>query len=248
VKLAKEDARRTILMGPEAYHRQIIAKHMPDADAEMTDQLIAHLKHEAETDPYALLQQLPSGKDGAQNLIFKGLNLEAALYVASLTGSIIHVDTEAHWEQLLKDAQPTEAPSQPTWEPVRQALGEISFPVELDIRRLAQRIANGDRPPIRALLRRLVESISTPGSGTTPAKLANQIRQVRGKVEQGWKNAGGNTSLPARLELHVPSVGFTRHEVQRLLVMFAGVTQPRLVPYALRLIFDEPEGSREDTT
>jgi len=29
--------------------------------------------------------------------------------------------------------------------------------------------------------------------------------------------------------------------VQRLLVMFAGATRPRSVPYALRLLFDEPE-------
>jgi hypothetical protein len=29
--------------------------------------------------------------------------------------------------------------------------------------------------------------------------------------------------------------------VQRLLVMFAGVTRPRFVPYALRLLFDEPK-------
>jgi len=47
--------------------------------------------------------------------------------------------------------------------------------------------------------------------------------------------------LPARLELHVPPTGFARHEVQRLLVMFAGVTRPQSIPYALRLVFDEPE-------
>lgn len=39
---------------------------------------------------------LAVGKDGAQNQIFKGLSLEAAQYVASLTGSIIHFETEAH--------------------------------------------------------------------------------------------------------------------------------------------------------
>ncbi|NRR32188.1 DUF4238 domain-containing protein [Oxalobacteraceae bacterium] len=241
LKLAEEEKQRVICMLPEAYQRRFIADHMPEAGAEMTDRLIAYFKRQAEADPYTLLQPLPAGKDGAQNQIFKGLSLEAALYVASLTGSIIHVDTEVQWAQLLKDAQPGDAPSQSTWEPVRQALGEISFPVELNSQLVAERIASGDRPPIRSLLRRLAESVSTPGGRSDPSVLATHMRQARGKVERTRKRAGDSTLLPARLELHVPPTGFARHEVQRLLVMFAGVTRPRSIPYALRLVFDESE-------
>ena len=166
--------------------------------------------------------------------------------MASLTGSIIHVDSEAHWAQLLKDAQPAGAPSQGAWAPVQQALGEISFPVELNSRRVADRIASGDRPPIRSLLRRLAESVSASGGGTAPIELAKHIRQARGKVERAGKRAGDSTLLPAHLELHVPQAGFARHEVQRLLVMFAGVTRPRSIPYALRLVFDEPKDDSGD--
>jgi len=60
------------------------------------------------------------------------------------------------------------------------------------------------------------------------------------------KRVGDSPLLSARLELHVPPVGFARHEVQRLLLMFAGVTRPRSIPYALRLVFDEPEDSNGD--
>ena len=70
--------------------------------------------------------------------------------------------------------------------------------------------------------------------------MANLVRQARGKVEQAWKRASDSPLLPARLDLHVPPAGFARHEVQRLLVMFAGVTRPQSIPYALRLVFDEP--------
>jgi hypothetical protein len=233
-------------MLPEASQRRFIADRMPEADAEMTDQLIAYFKHQAEADPYTLLQPFPAGKDGAQYQIFKGPSLEAALYVASLTGSIIHVDTEAHWAQLLKDAQPGHAPSQSTWEPVRRALAEISFPVELNSQRVAERIASGDRPPIRSLLLRLAESISAPGGGTDPSLLAKHMRQARGKVERAGKRAGDSNHVRARLEMHVPPAGFARHEVQRLLVMFAGVTRPRPIPFALRLVFDELEDDSED--
>lgn len=245
LKLAEEENRRFFWMLPEESQRRFIAERMPEADAAVTDRLIASFKKQAEADPYALLQPIPLGKDGAQNQVFKGLNLEAALYVASLTGSIIHVDTEAHWAQLLNDAQPTGAPSQTAWAPVREALGEISFPVELNTQRVAERLSSRSRPPIRSLLRRIAESVSTPNTGRSPDELAKLIRQVRGKVEQAWKRAGDSTLLPARLELHVPPAGFARPEVQRLLVMFAGVTRPLSVPYALRLVFEEPEEGSE---
>lgn len=247
LELAKEETRRAIWMLPEASQRRFIADRVPEADAEMTDQLIADFKRQAEADPYTLLQPLPVGKDGAQNQVFKGLSLETALYVASLTGSIIHVDTEAHWAQLLRDAQPGHAPSQSTWEPVRRALSEISFPVELDSQRVAERIANGDLSPIRSLLRRLAESVSATGGGIDPNLLAKQIRQARAKVERAGKRAGHSNYVRARLELHIPPGGFARHEVQRLLVMFAGVNRPRSIPYALRLVFDEPEDGNADS-
>jgi len=87
-----------------------------------------------------------------------------------------------------------------------------------------------------------------PGTGSTPHGLAKQVRQARGKVEHKATPADDNNVLKARLELHVPPAGFFRHEVQRLLVMFAGATRPRSVPYALRLVFDEPEADDADAS
>jgi hypothetical protein len=246
LKLGEEEFRRVFWMLPEAAQRHNIAKHMPSADAAMIDRAIAYSKRQAEADPYALLQPLPAGDAGAQFQIYKGLNLESAMYLAMLTGSIIHVDTDAHWEQLLMDAQPAGAPSQRAWAPVRQALGEITFTVDLDSGRVAERLSNGDRPPVPTLLRRLAHSVSVPGTGPTPHDLAKQVRQARGKVERKATRADDKNVLKARVELHVPPAGFFRHEVQRLLVMFAGATRPRSVPYALRLVFDEPEADGAD--
>jgi len=58
--------------------------------------------------------------------------------------------------------------------------------------------------------------------------------------------ADDNNVIKVRLELHIPPAGFIRHEVQRLLVMFAGATRPRPVPYALRLVFDEQNADDAD--
>jgi len=180
--------------------------------------------------------------------MYKGLNLESALYLATLTGSVIHVDTDAHWEQLLMDAQPAGAPAQREWDPVRQALAEITFPVDLNSQRVAQRISEGDVPPLRTLLRRLRDAVADSRSGPAPQALAKQLRQARGKVERTSIPISDSQLLQVRLDVHVPSTGFSRHEVQRLLVMFAGVTRPRTVPYALRLLFDEPEDERDDAS
>lgn len=102
-------------------------------------------------------------------------------------------------------------------------------------------MTEGDLPPINALLRRLADSVASPGKGATPQALATQLRQARGKAERKDPAIDDDDLLTARLELHVPPAGFFRHEVQRLLVMFAGVTRPRSVPYALRLVFDEAD-------
>ena len=239
LKLAEDDTRRMIRMLPEDALRRHIAQNAPDADDAMVDQMVAYFRREAEADPYLLLQPLPVGKAGAQYQIYKGLNLESALYLAALTGSVMHVDTDAHWEQLLMDAQPAGAASQRAWSPVRQALAEITFPVDLDPRRVAERLTHVDLPPINALLRRLADSVISPGKGPTPQDLAKQVRQARGKAERKRAAMDDNNVLSARLELHVPPAGFFRHEVQRLLVMFAAATRPRSVPFALRLVFDE---------
>lgn len=240
LKLGEEEHRRFIGMLPEDSLRRYVAKQIPQADAEMTDQIIAHIRRQTEADPYALLQPLPVGKAGAQFQIYKGLNLESALYLATLTGSVIHVDTDAHWEQLLLDAQSAGAPSQRVWEPVRQALTEITFPVDLDSQQVAKRLSKGDVPPVHTLLRRLRNAIAKSGTEQAPHVLAKQLRQVRRKVERKAIPIGDSQMLQVRLDLHVPLTGFRRHEVQRLLVMFAGATRPRTVPYALRLLFDEP--------
>lgn len=241
LKLAEDEGRRMIQMLPEDSLRRHIARHAPDAGDAMVDQMVAYFRRQSEVDPYLLLQPLPVGEAGAQHQIYKGLNLESALYLATLTGSVIHVDTDAHWEQLLMDAQPAGAASQHVWAPVRQALAAITFPVDLNPVRVAERLTEGELPPINALLRRLADSVASPGKGATPQALATQLRQARGKAERKDSAIDDNNLLTARLELYVPPAGFFRHEVQRLLVMFAGATRPRSVPYALRLVFDDAD-------
>jgi len=83
------------------------------------------------------------------------------------------------------DAQPAGAASQHTWAPVRQALAEITFPVDLNPVRVAGQLTDGELPPINALLRRRPpngdESDSVSSSGT---KLS-----LRGLLHYLWDQA-----------------------------------------------------------
>jgi hypothetical protein len=85
--------------------------------------------------------------------------------------------------------------------------------VDLNQRRVSERLSNGDRPPIPTLLRRLAHSLSVPSNGSTPHELAKRVRQARGKVERKARCPDNKNVLKARVELHVPPGGFFRHEV-----------------------------------
>lgn len=189
-------------------------------------------------DPLALLQPLASGAGGSQYQIMKGLSLEAALYLATLTGSVLHTDTEAYWDQLTKYAQPADAPSDPEWQDVVQALGAIRFPVELDLERIADAHNKGTRSEIRSTFRRLLQALNAPRGDAKPAEIAQEVAAIGRTVEAAWSRTSQGRRATVRLQLHVPGAGFGRHEVQRLLIMFANSPRYRPVPLAFKLIFE----------
>ena len=98
------------------------------------------------------------------------------------------------------------------------------------------------------LLRHIRDTVAESGTRPAPHVLAKQLRQTRGKVERTSIPIDDSQMLRVQLDLHVPPTGFSRHEVQRLLVMFAGAKRPCTVPYALRLLFDAPADDRDDAS
>jgi hypothetical protein len=99
--IADDDHRRMMLRMPEAWLRRSMRQHMPQASDAQIDSAVAYAKSELEADPYALLQPFEPGEAGAQLHSFKGYNLETAMFLASLTGSVIYTDVDAHWHSFI---------------------------------------------------------------------------------------------------------------------------------------------------
>src|SRR5260370_24989305 len=105
---------------------------MPQLSDEQIDAAVAYAKSELEADPYALLQPFEPGEAGAQLHSFKGYNLETAMFLASLTGSVIYTDVVAHWQQLHLHAEATSRVPSADWASAAEALHKVAFMVELD--------------------------------------------------------------------------------------------------------------------
>lgn len=237
LELPQDDFRRASMMLPRSSRALTIRKYNPSMDDAAVEKLLDYMDRKTLDDPLALLQPFPSGS-GGQFQIMKGLSLEAALYLATLTGSVLHTDTEAYWEQLTKYAQPTDSPSDPKWQVVVEALGAIRFPIELNLERIAEVHSRGARSAIRATFRRLAKAVEARRGDVSPAQLADEIAAIGRSIEVAWSRNPEGRRAAVRLQLHVPTNGFGRHEVQRLLVMFANSTRYRPVPFAFKLIFE----------
>ncbi len=238
LELPQEDFRRASMMLPRAARAQAIRQYDPSIDDVGVEKLLDYMDRETLKDPLALLQPLASGAAGGQYQIMKGLSLEAALYLATLTGSVLHTDVEGYWDQLTKYAQPAGAPSDRGWQDVVQALGAIRFPVELNLERIADAHNNGTRSEIRATFGRLFQALNARCGDAKPAEIALEVAAIGRTIEAAWSPTSQGRRAAVRLQLHVPSTGFGRHEVQRLLIMFANSTRFRPVPFAFKLIFE----------
>ena len=98
--MADDDSRRMMLRMPEIYIRRVMREGMPEVTEVQLDAAVAYTKSQLEADPYALLQPFAPGDAGAQLYCMKGYNLETAMFLASLTGSVIYTDLDTHWKHL----------------------------------------------------------------------------------------------------------------------------------------------------
>src|ERR1700730_15729821 len=130
--IADDDYRRMVLRGPEASLRRLMRQHMPQASGAEIDAAVAHAKSQLEADPYALLQPIEPGEAGAELHSFKGFNLETGMFLASLTGSLIYTDADAHWQQLHSHAQAASSSPSADWASAAEAFGKVEFVIELD--------------------------------------------------------------------------------------------------------------------
>lgn len=231
--LAKDDHRRLMLQLPDASLESLMRQHMPEATNRQVEQVIAHIKSEATADPYALLQPLEPGEAGAQLLCMKGYNLESAMYLASLTGACIYTDIEAHWQQLHMHAVSGDRSPNSAWKPVVDTLRDVSFPIEMNANTLLNALQDARFASFRPVLRQFSEAARQSSAAQCAGHISQQLSKAAQGLQREWANVPTTLRLVGRIQLSVPTAGFERNEVRRLLLTFGRAKSVQPVPYAM---------------
>ena len=231
--LVEDDHHRLLRQLPENSLRQWFRKHMSQASDTEIESAIAYMKAELAADPYALLQPTEPGETGAQFLYFRGYSLEAAMYLASLTGSAIYTDIEAHWQQLHLHAVQTGRAVAGSWTPVVDSLRAIDFPIDMNAQTLYEVRQSGRFGGMRVAMRRLAEASWQSSDQPQQDQIAIQFTAAAKAVKSQWANVPHTLRLMGSVQLSVPAGGFERNDVRRLLLTFGKAKTSHFIPLAM---------------
>lgn len=231
--LAKDDHHRLLRQLPENSLRQSFRQHMSQVSDTEIESAIAYMKSELAADPYALLQPIEPGEAGAQFLYFKGYSLEAAMYLATLTGSAIYTDVEAHWQQLHLHAVQTDRAAASSWTPVVESLRAIDFPIDMNAQTLYEVRQAGRFGGMRAAMRRFAEAARQSSGQLRPDQVALQFTEAAKAMKGEWASVPDTLRLIGNVELSVPAGGFERNDVRRLLLTFGRAKTVHPIPLAM---------------
>ena len=231
--LAKDDHRRLLRQLPESSLRQSLRQGVPEASDEEIDSAIAYMKSELAADPYALLQLIEPGEAGAQFLYIKGYGLEAAMYLAALTGSHIYTDVDAHWQQLHLHALQTDRAVASAWTPVVESFRAVDFPIDMNAQTLYEVRRAGRFGGMRAAIRRFAAALQQSGDQLRPDQIALQLTKAAQAMKGEWADVPQTMRLKGQVELSVPAGGFERNDVGRLLLTFGRAKSVHAIPFAM---------------
>jgi len=199
------------------------------------------MREQQKEDPLALLQHLPPGEEGAQLQTVKGLNLEAALFLAQFTGSIVYTDIGLHWRHLHHHATTVNAPEESAqWLPVIDSIRKLPFRIESNPEVVLQLRFAGKLDNIGSALRRVRYSVDAQGkkevAENSVRELARELDEAGEALHKEWQGMSkshSTSSYQGNLELSVPTDGFERNTVRRLLLTYGRAKHCRPTPMAL---------------
>lgn len=245
--LAEDDYDRFLGRLPESTLRGLIREYKPEASDTEIDSVIAYMKSDLAADPCALLQPIVPGESGAQLQVFKGYSLEAAMYLAALTGSIIYTDLETLWGQLHLHALQTDPAATAAWGPVAESLRAVEFPIHMDPQTLHEIRSTGRIGGMRAAMRLFAEAVRS-GDRLRGDHVALQFTKAAQAMKGEWNNVPQTLRLTGRVEVSVPSGGFERNEVRRLLLTFGRAKSVHPIPFAMFIKVEEAVATQSHAT
>lgn len=243
--IAKDDHRRLIRQLPDSALKHLMRQQTPEVSDTEIEEVIAYMKSELEADPFALLQPIEPGEAGAQFQYYKGYSLESAMYLASLTGSAIYTDVEAHWQQLNMHAQQASQTPNTAWAPVTDSLRAIHFPIEMNLQTLYEALRAGRFGSIRGVLRRLAGAVLQTSDVPHPEMIALQLTKAAQVLESEWDKIPKTLRLAGQVELSIPAGGYERNDVTRLLLSFGRAKSVRPIPLAMLIKLEAATATKD---
>jgi len=233
-KLADDDLERSIKRLPESSLQEYVRQHSPGLNGEQINLIVAEMKAQLANDPYALLQPVAPGEEGAQLRIVKGFNLEIAMFLAGLTGSVVYTDISLHWQHLHAHTRAAKA-SQPdaTWQPIIDVANSIAFPIILDWHAGFQARVAGKFGRIRRVINDITKAIHDRDGNTRASQLAMELKRVEESMHREWSTTMLARHLDGHIEFSIPTGGFESNAVRRLLLTFGRAKDVRPITMAM---------------
>lgn len=240
-RFAEEDTKRSLLQLPDDVLRPIFKRAAPDKSDAFIQQVIDHMRLEAERDPLALLQVLPDATLLNQTFALRSVNLEVAVFIAQSLGAIIVTNVHALWEHLHLHTRAAaaigEAPSTDAGMPMKGAMNPLDS-LEL----AASPAADEARVALRNLLTAAGDRKDTATALTT---LGTRLAVLMEK-ETALHNPDATLTLAVTASM--PAIGFETPTAQRLVVRFGRGEPPVFLGLALfcKADFDDVNETEED--
>lgn len=239
--LFEDDMMRANRGLPDDALRGLIQRTSPELTPEQIAEVMAYMREQHKQDPLALLQHLPPGEEGAQLQTVKGFNLEVALFLAQFTGSVVYTDIGLHWQHLHRDARPAnESRDASPWLPVIESMRKVPFRIDDSPGAGLELRLTGKFDTLRSTLRQVRNSVraqgESPVSRNTVKELARELDEAKKDLRREWqriKEGDLRGSFQATLEPSIPTGGFERNTVRRLLLTYGRAKQVRATPMAL---------------
>lgn len=235
--LSSDDLMRATRGLPADALARYVKRAVPNLDDEEIAQLVVHLKDQHKQDPIALLQELPAGEEGAQLWTVKGFNLEVALFLSQFTGSIIYTETGMHWQHLHLHASSDHVTKNlTTWQPAIDSLKKIPFRIESSLVATRERLASAKLETIKGTLLEIEAYARMHPAESVPKKIVKRVvgelSESKKSILKEWKKVDSGSTLQGTLELSVPTGGFERNSVTRLLLTYGRMQKVLPMPMA----------------
>ncbi|GAA0703715.1 hypothetical protein [Dokdonella soli] len=242
-----DEALRYVRRLPEPALRHYIKQQTPSIPDALLDEVVAHMKAQLNDDPIALLQPLEVGTANAQLRVIKGCPLEGALYLATLTGSIVYTDVPIYWRQLHEHTVAARDGMDPVWMPMVEALRHVEYPLGVHARTVLRPRMSDAFEAMRTALRAVGDAAANRADARPHEALAASLRDAVEPMRRDWNPMSAEPWVGAQLEFSVPRGGFARQEVHRLLITYGKARTVVPVTMALFVRYTSPRNFSTET-